>query len=400
MRRPFALLAAESLALPVGVALAVVLARELGPEEFGLMALAVSLVTWTESALLALFGRAAVRVLAQGEGVEGALLRQTRRAGWLAWLALALLAVPAALLSGRHRLLVALPLLALEVPLLLGANLHKCILVARRRDGARALATAARWLARLVLVLALCPLGVPGVLLGMVLAAGLELLVASRATRSRGDRSALDLRPVLRYLAPWVAATGALGLVETMGVWAVASLPAASGWYGAAQGATRAGYVVLTLLPVLHAEIACHPRASGRLIRRTLAGLLLSLPVAALVAHWAGVLMPLLYGPGFAPAAELLTWLVFAGCGYIMLDTIHTLLGASGRARLTLGLTAPLPLIALAGHLALVPARGAVGAASVTALSLLAGALAGYLVTLGTAPGRGPRDAAIPPASP
>ncbi len=400
MRRPGLLLAAESLALPTGLVLGVLLTRTLGPSDFGLLALSVSLVAWTEAVLLAFLGRATVRLLATSPGAEQSLLRLTARLGVAAWLLLALVGLPAAWLSGQSRLAWTLALLGLEVPLFLLANLHKSILVARRLDRARAAATAVRWLGRVLLVTLLLPLGVAGALTGMVLAAGLELLVA-RTTPRPGEPVALG--PALRYVSPWVGATAALALVETMGLWVLAANPTASGWYGAAQGATRAGYVVLTLLPVLHAEIAAslhagqNVRARG-LARRALALLLLTLPVAGLVAWGAPWLVGLLYGPKFAPSAGLLAWLVFAGCGYLMLDTVHTVLGASGRSRLTLVLTAPLVPLALVGHALAVPARGAEGAAMVTALTLLAGALAGMLVVLGTDPARG--ESAGPPSLP
>lgn len=400
MRRPGLLLAAESLALPAGLVLGVLLTRTLGPRDFGLLALSVSLVAWTEAVLLAFLGRATVRLLATSPGAEQGLLRLTTRLGGAAWLALALLGLPAAWLTGQPRLAWTLALLGLEIPLFLLANLHKSILVARRRDRARAAATATRWLGRLLLVSLLLPLGVAGALTGMVLAAALELLVARTAPQ---PGEPVKLGPALRYVSPWVAATASLALVETMGIWVLAANPTASGWYGAAQGATRAGYVVLTLLPVLHAEIAAalHSgqgvRARG-LARRALALLFLTLPVAALVAWSAPWLVGLLYGPEFAPSAGLLAWLVFGGCGYVMLDTVHTVLGASGRSRLTLVLTAPLVPLALLGHALAVPVYGAAGAAMVTALTLLAGALTGMLVVLGT--DLAPAERAVPPSLP
>jgi O-antigen/teichoic acid export membrane protein len=103
---------------------------------------------------------------------------------------------------------------------------------------------------------------------------------------------------------------------------------------------------------------------------------LLLAPVAALAASASDGIVRLVFGPRFAPTAPLIGPLLFAAIGVVMIAVCSSILTAADRPGLTAAFTVPLPIVAGAGYLAVIPRYGMLGAAHVTLLASAVAALA------------------------
>jgi O-antigen/teichoic acid export membrane protein len=102
---------------------------------------------------------------------------------------------------------------------------------------------------------------------------------------------------------------------------------------------------------------------------------MLLLPLAALTAGAAPEIVALIYGQAFVAAAPVLVVLVFGGVAAGMIYVSAVILIAAGRPGWVLGVSWCLPLLAMGGHLVLIPRLGLVGAAIVTTTVATLGAL-------------------------
>jgi O-antigen/teichoic acid export membrane protein len=73
-----------------------------------------------------------------------------------------------------------------------------------------------------------------------------------------------------------------------------------------------------------------------------------------------------IFGRPFLPASPLLSWLIFASFGFMLISMSTATLTAAGRPGLTLALTGPLVLLAPLAHGVLIPRFGPLGAAAAT----------------------------------
>jgi O-antigen/teichoic acid export membrane protein len=190
---------------------------------------------------------------------------------------------------------------------------------------------------------------------------------------------------LLRQLGP-VAATSVISLVYLrLDVLLLARMdgPASAGVFAASFRLIEAlflfsGGIVSGAFPLLAAHVSS-PRLSelSGLVARLLLGV--AVPAAAALGLLAPVLIDLLFGNGFSPAATPLRILALAVVPiYLNALTTH-LLVASGRGRALVGLVSLRLVVGLLLDLALIPALGARGAAVAVVgaeLSLAAGGLA------------------------
>jgi O-antigen/teichoic acid export membrane protein len=199
---------AESLLIPTGLLTAAYLARRLGPDGYGIFVVAAALVGWIEWGLVALLSRTSVRFVADAEDWRpvGATLVSTQAVlATIAALLLVVLAAPIAGVLGTPALAGRLRLFAADIPLFCLAQAHRNILVGLGDFSERALAAAARWVSRLVLVIVFVELGlsIDGAILGSVGASLIELAVCRRFVRPGFSLSALlRLRTLWSYAAP------------------------------------------------------------------------------------------------------------------------------------------------------------------------------------------------------
>ncbi len=373
--------AAEGLAIPTGLLTAAFLTRRLGPEGYGLFTLAATVVAWVSWSLGSIFARSTVKLIAEAHDwrpVAATLVRAHLAAALAGGVVLALLAGPLAAVLGEPSLAASLRLFALDVPIFGLALAHRNILIGTGGFAARAVAATGRWTARLLLIVALVAAGlsVTGAILGSIGASLTELAICRRYVRppwrSEGSLAARDL---WEYMLPLFFSGLSLRVFDRLDLMALKALGGTAqqaGFYGAAQNAALVpGIFTLSFSPLLLARLSRafregrdeSARTDAREALRTVVCLL---PLAGLVAGSAPEITSLVFGARFLPAARPLALLIFAATGLVLVSVSTTILIARGRPRWTLALTAPLPVVALGGHLVMIPRLGMLGAALVT----------------------------------
>jgi O-antigen/teichoic acid export membrane protein len=374
-------LLAESLLIPTGLLTAAYLARRLGPDGYGVFTVAAAVVAWVEWSLTALFSRASVRFVADAvdwRQIGATIVSVQLVLATAAALLLVALAGPAAALLGTPALAGPLRLFAADIPLFCLAQAHRNILVGLGDFGERALAAAARWVSRLLLIVLFVELGwsIEGAVLGSIGASLIELAVCRVFVRPAfSARATLAVRKLWVYAAPLLLSALALRLFDRLDLVLLTALggtPEQAGHYGAAQNlAILPGLFATSFVPLLISTLTRayrdHDGTTARAVGRdAIRWALLLFPFAALAAGSATEIVSLVFGPAFGPAAPLLAPLFFAAVALVLVSVATAILLAAGHPGLTLAFTGPLPLVAAIGYAALIPLAGPQGAALVT----------------------------------
>jgi O-antigen/teichoic acid export membrane protein len=283
-----------------------------------------------------------------------------------------------------------LRLFALDLPLFAVSQSHLQVLVGLGQYRQRAVVSATRWLARLGLILLLvgCGLSVPGAILASLGTSVVELAIGRYFIRpSLFTATAVSSRRLWDYAVPLFLSALSLRLfrLDQFALKALRGTAEQAGYYGAAQnlayvpsmfGLTLAPLLLSTLTRVLREG---NPGLARALARDTMRLVLLLLPLAALMAGARSEIVQLIFGPQFVATAPLLAWLVWPAIALTMVSVTGAILTAAGHPRWTFALVGPLVPLAVAGQLWLVPRYGPLGAAAVTTVLAIIGALAGVL---------------------
>lgn len=385
---------AEALLLPTGLVTAIYLTRRLGPADYGLYSLAITLTSWLAWIVGALYSRATVKLISESSApapettpAVTTMLRAYTLTGACGGLALVAGATPLARLFAEENLAVYLRLLSVEVLLFALATAHKDVLVGLRRFRERALCAAARWSARMVLVIGLVHAGlsVAGAVVGSVLATATELAIARWFVRPRFLRSGAAAGGVWQTVAPLMGYAICIKLFQRIDLFALKALggsAAEAGFYGAAHNLSVAlSLLTLSIAPLLLANMV-RLRVSGdgpaarRLCSNTLRLAIGLVPFGAAAAAAADRLLPLLFGARFGPAAPLFSVLIFAEIAMVVAAVATSLIVAADRPRVVLAVSAAMLTAAVAGHATMIPRFGPLGAAAVTTTIAVAGAAA------------------------
>jgi O-antigen/teichoic acid export membrane protein len=389
--------AAEALLVPVGVATAAFLSRRFGPEGYGLWTLACVLVVWIESNVAAALSRPAIKLVGEADDwreVGAAVLRLYTviglGLGLLLWAASPTLAAA----FGEPELAGYLKLLALDVPLFCAAQAHRNLIVGAGLFRERAFVSAARWTARLLLVVVFVEASgsLAGALWGSICASVVELLVCRRYARPRlfgrvagAGGGAYTVRRLCVYALPLVASALCVSLyhrLDLLMLKALGGTSAEAGVYGVAQNlALLPTLFSFSFAPVLLSTLSRavrdgDERRARQAARQAMRAVLLLVPLAALTAGAAPEIVGLIFGAEYLAAAAPLRLLIFGALALLLLAVTSCVLTAAGKPRWTLYVAGPLVACAAAGHLFLIPRAGAVGAAFVTASLACAAALA------------------------
>ncbi len=385
---------AEALFPLTGIITAAFLTRRLGPEGYGLLTLAATLVAWVEWTIGSLFSRATIKLVGEAEDwqpVGAAVMRLHLAISSGAVLLLWLLAPLIATLLNEAVLATYLRLFALDIPLCSLAHTHKNILVGIGSFSPRALASAGRWIARLLLIILLVEMGlsVQGAILGSIGASLVDLAIGRfyihpsllRASDFSSRQLWSEAMPLF-LLALSLGLYNKLDLLMLKGLGGTATL---AGIYGAAQSLSLApGIFAVSFSPLLLSTLSRILRTgesglakeTGRDAMRIIIGLL---PFAAMIAGATPEVVGLIFGPAFLPAAPLLAVLIFGALAQVMISTATAILTAAGKSGWTFALTGPLLPLVIVGHLLMIPRLGAVGASLVTTTFACLGALATVL---------------------
>jgi O-antigen/teichoic acid export membrane protein len=385
--------AAEALLVPVGILTAAFLSRRFGPAGYGLLALSGVVVVWVEANVGAALSSPAIKLVGDAKDWRPAgavIVRLYLVVGFALMLLLWATAAPLARMFGEPALTGYLLLFALDVPLFCLAQAHRTIIIGLGRFRERALATAARWTTRLVLVVVFVELSgaLSGAIWGIISASLIELCVCRLYVRPRLFQSdARSMRRLCVDALPLVASALCMSLYSRLDLIllkALGATPAEAGYYGVAQNVS----LLLTLFsfafaPALLSTLARALRdgdvtRARQLCRQSLRAVLFLLPLAAALAGAASEVVVLVFGTAFLPATPLLRLLVFGAWSLLMLSAMTSMIIARGKTRWTFHVAWPLLLCAVVGHLWLIPRAGAQAAAAVTACL----ASAGVVVTL------------------
>jgi O-antigen/teichoic acid export membrane protein len=386
---------AEALLLPTGILTAAFLTRRLEPEGYGLFTLAATLVGWIGWSITSVFTRTTIKFVSEAEdwrSIGAAVLRLhlLLSVGVMLWIWL--LADRIAVLLGEPQMALYLRLFALDLPLFCVGYVHRSILVGIGRFQQRAIATAGRWLARLVLIIGLVAIGlsVPGAILGSIGASLAELIICRCYVRPRlFDRANFPMRKLWNYAVPLFLFALSMRLYEKLDLFALKLMGGSAaqvGIYGAAQNlALIPGIFALAFSPLLLSTLTLtlaqgDEIAARQISRHAMRSIVLMLPFAGLSAGAAPEIVQFIFGNTFLAAAPVLAVLIFGAISLAMISVTTAILTAAGKPNWTLVLAAPLVPLAICGHRMMIPQWGSIGAAIVATTVASLGAMAGVLM--------------------
>jgi O-antigen/teichoic acid export membrane protein len=385
---------ADLVMIPTGLLTVALLTRWLGPEGYGLFALSASLVAGIEWGLASILSRPTIHGVSHATDwrpVARTLL------GWHAVLAASVLLIiwmmakPFAALLGEPALVGYFVLFACDLPFFLLAQAYRNILTGRGQFGARALAGASRWIARLVFIAAAVQMGlsITAAILGSIAASIVELAVGRMALGSVGSPRATDTAALKRVALPLVVSAASMALVGKMDLFLIKLLGMPveqTGLYAAAQnlsilpGIFGQAVSAVLLAGLTKAQLAGQTAIFQRTSQQSIQACLCLLPVVALVAGAAPGITALCFGPAFTPAAPFVSILMIGAVAQVFIGILAAMLTAAGYMHWTMAIAGPLVFLTLGGHVWSIPRWGALGAAWTTAGALMLGAAASYAV--------------------
>jgi O-antigen/teichoic acid export membrane protein len=386
----------DSLALPLGFLVVVYLTRRLGAGGYGLYAIVGGLILWVEWSVVGLFSRATIRLVGDADDwrpIGAALTRLYLLSGMGVGAFLWIMATPISLLMHEPLMTGYLRLFALDIPLFTLAQAHKNLLVGTGMFRPRALATAGRWVSRLLLIVLLVEAGFSlyGAILGNIAASVVELAICRCYIRpALLSAPAYPSRLFWSYAIPLFLSGMSMSLFNKIDLFALKALggsAAEAGVYGAAQNLSLIpGVFALSFSSLILSSLSRMLRDGEEadakaMAENSLRVIILLLPFAGITIGASGEILRVLFGPGYAAASLPLSLLFFAAIAQSMITVVTVIMAAQGKPGWTFMITGPLVPLALVGHMLLIPRMGSVGAALITALFSLSGAVAVSLAT-------------------
>jgi O-antigen/teichoic acid export membrane protein len=367
------------------------LTRQLGPQGYGLLALALTTIIWIEGAITSFFAKATIKFVGETSDwkpVGAMVVRLSLKVGIAAMVLVWFLAAPISILFNEPDLALYLRVCAVDIPILCLGQAYRNVLIGTGNYQAGAVARAGRWLARMCLVVVLVEAGlsITGALLGVIGASVVELWLSRWYLGSgmfiKPPRMPI---PIQRYGALLFLSSLCLIFYNGMDLFMLKILGGTAtqaGIYSAAQSLSLLpGLFSWTfsslLLATLSRQLADRQGERAREVARDAMRVTFWLvPVAAIIAGAAPEIVQVVFGSTFMPAGPLLALLIVGAVANVMLMVSLTIMTAVGLPARTVMFTAPLVPLALGGHLLLIPRLGAQGAALVTVGVSLLGAAA------------------------
>jgi O-antigen/teichoic acid export membrane protein len=374
-----------------GYVIAVTLARELGPSDYGIYGVIMSVLVWLEMASASGIPAATARLLPEYES-RAAELEQTAKAFLLAvclalfvlcwflapWLT-ALFHIPAGTTLFRIAIL--------DLPLTGVYNAYQGILNGHRRFGVLSVGFITYSLTKVAGILALVALGlsVSGALVVNVLATvGVMVYMAFRVPFTRAWPTYTALTPLLRLALPFGLSLAVLQVLLNLDLWSLKSL-----WMGG--GEVVGMYVaslniskMMTAVPmvmgsVLFASLSHALARKNKILAQTYLQaalrftLVLLVPCCLLLAQHAEDLMAFLYSNVYSPGGAYLRLQVVAFGLFAVFDLLENAIGAAGKYYRSLTILVSLVPVAFMLNRVLIPRFGATGAAGSVAITMCIG---------------------------
>ncbi len=370
------------ISLPTGVVTAGFLSRNLGPENYGLLTVAASIVLTVEVIVTVGFCRTAVKFVSESDDWEksaSAILHTQFIVSLVAAAGLFVAAPFFASMLNAEALTFYLRLFSLDIPFFALSNVHQSILVGRGRYGNRAFLIGGYWIMRMVFVIVLVGAGlsVSGAIIAGISASATVLIGARCLIQSPFLRRqpAFPVARIWNYAIPLFVYIIGISLFKALDLLVVKGLvdsPAVAGYYGAARNLTIVPILFASALsPLVLAKLTEFLRsdeidAARDLTKSAMRSVVCLLPFAGMTAGAADEIVVAIYGGDFRPAGGLLSLLIFASLGQVMISLVVGVLVALERPNLTAVFTLPLVPLAFVLHWLIVPSYGAVGAAWIT----------------------------------
>jgi stage V sporulation protein B len=377
-----------------GYVITILLARGLGPEDYGIYGIILSILFWVEQTSRLGIPSATAKLIAEDR--QGApLLAQTVRllGAGLFCVAFALLWATAPMLAGLFHLpdgASLLRLAAFDIPFYGMYFIYRGVSQGRREFATLSMASASYGLGKVVGILGMWALGlsIEGALMVNILGSCVALaVIASRTPVPLGLCDAATVRLVLRLGFPLAMWACIASLLYQLDLWSLKVLlpgdrPQAIGIYMAATQVGRIpqlGVQVVSI--VLFASLA---RASSShdimLAQRYVQGAIrflwvVLLPLSVLTAVEAEEIMTLLFSLRFAGGGAVLRVLIFGFSLFAFWDAFSTMLHAKGEMYISVAIGVALLVVQLALNLALIPVYGPLGAAWAMAATMGVGTL-------------------------
>jgi O-antigen/teichoic acid export membrane protein len=381
----------ETLSLGLALLIAIVLTRSLGPTGYGVYFLAVSLVFWLELVCGAMFTRPLVHFVAAAPDWRalGSLALRMHLITGLAGGALLFFSAPAlAALFHQPVLESVLRLFALDIPLFSLVMAHRSILMGLGRHNPRALGPVVRWLVRLILVALFIALGfsIHGAVAAIIAGSVAELMIYRYFARPPlWLKAPMGIADFAGFSIPLFLVSISSAVFLRLDLIMLGALLASSHWAGL-YGAALSFCMPLRMMshalsPLLLSNLTRmyengEKEAARQRIKQAWQVTLWLLPGVGVAASAAPEIMVLVYGQAYESGGLVLYWLVFASWLYFIIACGIVMLTSIGKPLRVLYAVGWLPLAAFAGHVWLIPGSAGLGAAMVTALFSLAGALA------------------------
>jgi O-antigen/teichoic acid export membrane protein len=357
------------------------LTRKLGPQGYGILALALTTIIWIESAIASFFSRATIKFVGEVSDWRpaGAMIaRLSLLAGFAAMALVWVLAAPLSVLLDVPDLVFYLRVAAIDIPAFCLGQAYRSVLIGSGNYQGGAVARAGRWLTRMCLVLVLVETGfsITGALCGVIGASIAEMWLGRQYLGSTMFRNQPRVPlPIRRYGALLFLSSFSMIVCNGMDLFMLKILGGTAteaGIYSAAQSLSLLpGLFSVTFSSLLLATLSRHLADNQRhrakeLVQDAMRVTLWLIPVAAIIAGSAPEIVEIVFGSAFIPAGSLLSLLIIGGVANVMFTLALTVMTADGYPARTVCFTAPLIPLALVGHLTMIPRFGQFGAALVT----------------------------------
>ncbi|MBF2026330.1 MAG: oligosaccharide flippase family protein [Oscillatoriales cyanobacterium C42_A2020_001] len=372
---------AESLLLPTGLVTAAFLTRQLGPEGYGVLMLATTIISWIGWSITSAFTRTTIKFIGEAEdwqAIASTVLQLHLLLGMAAAAVVGVFAQVIANALGEPGMAAYLRLFALEVPIFCLTYAHRSVLVGLGKFSQRAIATAVRWVARMVLIVAFVGAGLSlwGAILGSVASAIVELGVCRMYVHPPLMHSSrFPMRKLWGYAVPLFLLALSLRLYDKLDLFMLKLLggtAAEAGFYATAQNLSlMPSLFTLAFVPLLLSTLTRilstgDQSKAQHLSRDAMRLVLLLLPFAALGSGSAAEIMALLFSSTFLPAAPLFALLIFSAVAMAMIAVTTAILTAASKPTWTIALAGPMVPGAIAANGWIIPRFGSIGAATVT----------------------------------
>ena len=387
-------LVGAAVCIPTGLVTAAFLARQLGPEDYGLLTVAATIVGLIEISITLGFCRSAEKFVSQAEdwrSVASKFLQAQLLIAVIVSLSLCAAAPVLGSLLNSPEMSLFLRVYSLVLPISSMVEIHKSILIGRGYFGRRAVLMGAYWVFRLVAVVIFVSIrpSVTSVIMANIGASSMTLVWARLHTNPAIFRSSdFPVQNLWDYAWPLFLYTVSINVfrqLDLLFIKAMCEVPSVAGFYSATKNLTLIPALVsIALSPLLIAKLSQlmklgHKDEAYIVARLSMRLILCTLPFVGLAAGSATQLVEAIYGIHFMPAAPLFAVLIFGASGMSMISISVSILIVADKPRIPIGLMGPLVPLASLAHYLVIPRFGAIGAALMTTALSWVAALAAIL---------------------